>query len=325
MVIFVHAFHYTGKIIHFCRNSVTSQMLPIKYIAQNIRDEQWGLTVCSVGYQHILPNEEYPPKNHENEYIFTPDKGRVIDEYQMLYIAEGRGTLTTASCREMQIKEGDIFLLFPGEWHTYSPDRETGWKEYWIGFKGINMDSRVAEGFFQKENPLYYIGYNETAVSLYREAIHVAQSQEKYFQQLLAGIVNHLLGVVFSTHENIRLRASSSPKLIDKARAFMQEKIESEIEMPEVAEYLNISYSSFRHIFKQYTGIAPSQYYINLKIQKAKEMLRSTSASIKEISWYLHFDTPEYFTKIFKKKTGMSPSQFRAQQTRPFPTGQTYP
>ena len=84
--------------------------------------------------------------------------------------------------------------------------------------------------------------------------------------------------------------------------------------MPEVAEYLNISYSSFRHIFKQYTGIAPSQYYINLKIQKAKEMLRSSSASIKEISWLLHFDTPEYFTKLFRKKTGMSPSQFREQR-----------
>lgn len=297
-------------------------MLPIKYIAQNSRDQQWGLTVCSVGYQNILPNEDYPPKTHENEYIFTPGKGRVIDEYQMLYIAEGRGTLTTASCREMQIKEGDVFLLFPGEWHTYSPDRETGWKEYWIGFKGINMDSRVEEGFFQKGNPLYNIGYNETAISLYREAIRVAQNQEKYFQQLLAGIVNHLLGVVFSTHENIRLRASSSPKLIDKARAYMQDKTDSDIEMPEVAEYLNISYSSFRHIFKQYTGIAPSQYYINLKIQKAKEMLRSTSASIKEISWYLHFDTPEYFTKLFRKKTGMSPSQFRAQQARPFPTDQ---
>lgn len=286
-------------------------MLPIKYIAQNARDEQWGLTVCSVGYQDILPNQDYPPKTHENEYIFTPGKGRVIDEYQMLYITEGRGTLTTSSCREIQIKEGDVFLLFPGEWHTYSPDKETGWKEYWIGFKGINMDSRVAEGFFQKASPVYNIGSNETAISLYREAIRVAQSQEKYFQQLLAGIVNHLLGIVFSTHENRRLRSSFNPKLIDKARAYMQEKICSDLEMPEVAKYLNISYSSFRHIFKQYTGIAPSQYFINLKIQKAKEMLRSSSASIKEISWYLSFDTPEYFTKLFKKKTGMSPSQFR--------------
>ena len=93
-------------------------MLPIKYITENNRDEQWELTVCSVGCQNILPNESYPPKNHENEYIFTPDKGRVIDEYQMLYIVEGSGVLATSSCRQVQIKAGYVFLLFPGEWHT---------------------------------------------------------------------------------------------------------------------------------------------------------------------------------------------------------------
>jgi AraC-like DNA-binding protein len=286
-------------------------MLPIKYITENNRDEQWGLTVCSVGCQNILPNESYPPKNHENEYIFTPDKGRVIDEYQMLYIVEGSGVLATSSCRQVQIKAGYVFLLFPGEWHTYCPDMNTGWKEYWIGFRGINMDSRVSAGFFQKENPVYNIGYSEYVISLYSEAIRVAQSQEKYFQQLLAGIVNHLLGIVFSTHENRKLMESSSPMLIDNARSYMQSMVENDMKMPEVAAYLNMSYSSFRHMFKQYTGMAPSQYYINLKIQKAKEMLRSTSATIKEISYHLHFDTPEYFTKIFRKKTGMSPSRFR--------------
>ena len=173
------------------------------------------------------------------------------------------------------------------------------------------MDSRVSAGFFQKENPVYNIGYSEYVISLYSEAIRVAQSQEKYFQQLLAGIVNHLLGIVFSTHENRKLMESSSPMLIDNARSYMQSMVENDIKMPEVAAYLNMSYSSFRHMFKQYTGMAPSQYYINLKIQKAKEMLRSTSATIKEISYHLHFDTPEYFTKIFRKKTGMSPSRFR--------------
>lgn len=300
-------------------------MLPIKYIAQTERDEEWGLTVCSVGYQNIMPNEEYPPMTHNLEYIFTPAKGRVINEYQLLYIAEGRGTLTTASAGRYSISEGDIFLIFPGEWHTYSPNPETGWKEYWIGFKGINIDSRVSAGFFSKHSPIYKVGYNDTLISLFKEAIQVAKKQEKHFQQLLAGIVNYMLGLAFSIDSNKKLKNSMNLELVNRARAFMQENIETNIEMPEIADHLIISYSSFRHIFKQYTGIAPSQYYINIKIQKAKEMLRSTSASIKEISWYLHFDTPEYFTKIFKKKTGMSPSQFRAQQTRPFPTGQTYP
>ena len=286
-------------------------MEPIKYIAKNNRDEQWGLTVCSVGYQKVNPDEDYPPHKHNQEYIFRPENGRILSEYQMLYIVEGEGVLHTRHGGRINIKEGDMFLLFPGEWHSYHPNPSTGWKEYWIGFRGINMDSRVSAGFFQKENPVYNIGYSEYVISLYSEAIRVAQSQEKYFQQLLAGIVNHLLGIVFSTHENRKLMESSSPMLIDNARSYMQSMVENDMKMPEVAAYLNMSYSSFRHMFKQYTGMAPSQYYINLKIQKAKEMLRSTSATIKEISYHLHFDTPEYFTKIFRKKTGMSPSRFR--------------
>lgn len=288
-------------------------MLPIKYIAQTERDEKWGLTVCSVGYQKIMPNEEYPPMTHNLEYIFTPEKGRVINEYQLLYIAEGRGTLTTASAGRYSISEGDIFLIFPGEWHTYSPNPETGWKEYWIGFKGINIDSRVSAGFFSKHSPIYRVGYNDTLISLFKEAIQVAKKQEKHFQQLLAGIVNYMLGLAFSIDSNKKLKNSMNLELVNRARAFMQENIETNIEMPEIADHLIISYSSFRHIFKQYTGIAPSQYYLNLKIQRAKDMLKSSSASIKEISYILHFDTPEYFTKLFKKKTGLTPSQFREQ------------
>ena len=150
-------------------------------------------------------------------------------------------------------------------------------------------------------------------VTLFKEAIHNAKRQEKHFQQLLAGIVNYMLGIIFTIDENKKIKASMNHEIVEKARQYMHQHIDKNLEIPSIAEYLNISYSSFRHTFKQYTGIAPSQYYLNLKLQRAKDMLRSTTAPIKEISYHLHFDTPEYFTKLFKLKTGMTPSQFREQ------------
>lgn len=288
-----------------------NDMRPIKYIAQNQRDEQWGLTVCSVGYQEILPGESYPPDTHNKEYVFTIGKGRVLSEYQLLYIVEGQGTVSTSTSGKHLIKKGDMCMIFPGEWHTYAPDPDTGWKEYWIGFNGANIDNRVNSGFFSKEQPIYNIGYNDSVINLYLDAIQVAKNQEKYFQQLLAGIVNHLLGKMFMLSSNRKSRDTVNQPLVERARAYMQGYVEDYLEMPDVAAYLNISYSTFRHVFKKYTGLAPSQYYLNLKIHRAKELLRSTSASIKEISIILHFDTPEYFTTLFKKKTGMTPSQFR--------------
>ena len=62
-----------------------------------------------------------------------------------------------------------MILLFPGEWHSYYPDRETGWDEYWVGFRGIHIDKRVEKKFFTKEEPLHRIGLSATIVGLYTE------------------------------------------------------------------------------------------------------------------------------------------------------------
>lgn len=287
-------------------------METIKYIAQNERDEQWGLTVCSVGYQKVDVNEPYPPQKHNQEYLFKPENGRILSEYQLLYIVEGEGRLQTRHSGTHDIKGGDMFLLFPKEWHTYCPNPSVGWKEYWIGFSGANIDHRVEAGFFSVEKPIYHIGYNETIIELYLEAIRTAKRQEPYFQQNLAGIVNHILGLMFMTNHNRLIQPDIKMiKVIDKARAYLQSSVDEEISMPMVAEHLNISYTSFRHAFKKYTGLSPAQYFINLKLHRAKEMLRGTTASIKEISYSLHFESPEYFATTFRKKTGMSPSDFR--------------
>lgn len=284
----------------------------IKYIAENRQDKKWGLTICSLGFQKVSPGEEYPPRKHNQEYMFNPENGRILSEYQLLYIAEGQGTLVTRHGGRHEVKEGTMFLIFPGEWHSYSPDPKTGWSEYWIGFNGANIDHRVEAGFFSVERPVYRTGYNETVIELYREAIRTARRQETYFQQLLAGIVNHLLGLMFMTDRNNSLQPDEEGKrIVDSARAYMQESVESDLKMPDVAGHLGISYATFRHLFKKFTGLSPAQYFINLKIHRAKEMLRGTSASIKEISIILQFENPEYFATLFRKKTGVSPTEFR--------------
>lgn len=287
-------------------------MKPIQYITENESDALWGLSVCSVGFQRSKPGDTYPPTGHHREYLFDTPKGRILQEYQLLYIIKGQGTLHTTHGGTFDIHAGDMFLLFPGEWHSYRPDPDTGWEEYWIGFKGTNIDHRVEQGFFSVEQPVYRVGINTTITKLYRDAIRTVSRQEAFFQQLLAGIVNHLLGLMFMTSRNISLLSTPyMPIVIQKARDFMQENIETDISMPQVAEQLQMSYATFRHMFKKYTGLSPAQYFINLRIHRAKELLRSTDLSVKAITYRLHFENPEYFSTLFKRRTGLKPSEFK--------------
>ena len=283
-----------------------------KYLLATDRDSQWGLTVSTIGFEDIKPKEGYPTKGHVEGYYFDIHNGRTLDEYQLLYQSEGEGVFQSAHCKETAIKAGDIFMLFPGEWHTYHPLPNKGWKSHWIGFKGKNINDRVKQGFLSPEKPIYHVGYSNAIISLYEEAMKTAEEEKAYAQQTLAGIVNHLIGKMYSLERNIFLsKDSKHVDMINKARLRIRESLEGNLTIQEIAQDLGISYSSFRKLFKEHTGFAPALYQQNLKLQRAKELLSTTDESIKEIAYRLNFESPDYFSSKFKNQTGMKPSDFR--------------
>ncbi|MCT4643670.1 MAG: helix-turn-helix transcriptional regulator, partial [Carboxylicivirga sp.] len=79
------------------------------------------------------------------------------------------------------------------------------------------------------------------------------------------------------------------------------------------ANKLNISYSLFRTEFKKYTGVSPGQYLLQLKIQMAKNLLSNSQLSVKEVSFKSGFESPYYFSRVFKKHTGHTPTEFKSQ------------
>jgi len=286
-----------------------------KYMLANERDAQWGLTVTTIGYEEIAPGDSYPTKGHADGYYFELDKGRVLNEYQLLYNPEGEGVFHSEHVKEARLHEGDMFLLFPGEWHSYHPLDDRGWKSYWIGFKGHNMDDRVKAGFLSPEKPIYHIGFSDSIVRLYKQAYEAAIDEAAYSQQLMAGIVNHLIGMMYSLERNIQLmsRSQAHVDMINRARLRIREQLESSLTIQEVAEDMGVSYSNFRKLFKEFTGISPATYQQDLRLQRAKELLSTTDMSIKEIAYRLNFESPDYFSAKFKIKTGRRPSELRNQ------------
>ena len=99
----------------------------LKYLVVNKNDLLWGLAVNSVGSQVVGPGQPYPPTGHPSRYLFSEERGRILNEFQVLYITEGQGVFRSASLpAPVPVTSGTMFILFPGEWHSYRPDPSTG-------------------------------------------------------------------------------------------------------------------------------------------------------------------------------------------------------
>ena len=286
----------------------------LKYLAVNPVDLQWGTAVNSVGFQEIAPGMTYPPRNHPSRYIFTIESGRVLEEYQLLYITEGRGKFycqTLGRSKPVQVESGMMFLLFPGEWHSYHPDHQTGWKEYWIGFNGHFVDNLIERGFFSKDRPLFKVNIHEDIVAMYNDAINAAVRQESGFQQFLAGIVGRLLSLAYYYDRNSQFEESDMARKISQAKVIIQDNY-TDISPEDVASRLCMSYSTFRKTFKEYTGFSPARYISEIRMSKAKEILTNTSVSIKEVAYRLGYNNHDYFFTAFRNRTGKTPAEYRA-------------
>jgi len=283
-----------------------------QYLPISNEDENWGLSVLNTGCTRIQANQQYPYKHHPAHHYFNWENGRILNEYQLIYIVGGEGTFESSGVVETKVEEGSVIILFPGEWHRFKPNKLTGWDEYWVGFKGDVVDNLIKKNFFHPEQALLQIGFKEEIIVLLTEIIEHTKGEKTGYQPLISGAVLHLLGYIHSlTKQKIFENENLVEITVNKARVLLRTKIDEDITMQKIADELQISYAWFRKMFKLYTGIAPQQYFIQLKIEKAKMLLGHPSKSVKEIAYELNFESPFYFSKLFKEKVGISPDQYK--------------
>ncbi len=280
------------------------------YLPITENDKKWGIVCTTAGYQFVPPHTQYPIGAHPDLYN-SIKKGRTLDEYQMVYITKGSGTFRSTHCKRTKISAGTVILLFPGEWHTYEPNPETGWDEFWVGFQGANITRRVEEGFFTPHKPIFNIGYSAGIESCYQEIIREAESEHTGFQVLLSSIVLHILGSIVFKVNNLQYGNAHLVDKIKEARSIMRNNLSSNPSSEEIADQLNLGYTWFRRAFKEYVGISPNQYQLLLKFNRAKELLTTTSDNISEIAYQLGFENVSQFSSFFSKREGISARDYR--------------
>lgn len=282
-----------------------------KYFPSGNKDEQWGISVLSVGRTRISPNAIYPELDHPAHHYFTWETGRVLQEYTLVYIVNGNGFLETESVKE-RILDGTVFMIFPNERHRYKPDTETGWDEYWISFKGDYIDNLNDSNLFSRKNPLFPLGLNEKILHLFDDVMNASNEENNGYEAVISSATIHILGMLHAFNQQQHNDDESlTERTVKNAKILFREKLMDVTDPKAIADELEVGYSWFRKVFKESTRISPGQYFIQLKIQKAKELLGNSQYAIKEVAYILKFESPFYFSKLFKQKTGFTPLQFR--------------
>lgn len=282
----------------------------LKYLTPGERDKEWGIFLNVAGKARILPSSAYPPPEHPSGYYFNWNQGRTLKEYQINYITEGKGILESEG-NPHQLKPGSLLLIRPGVWHRYRPLRQTGWKEQYIGFNGTIADQFFSHSFFLPNQPVIQIGIREEIIDTYLKIFDLVKEEKPGFQQIASGMIIKLMGYIFSFETQKEFTGKHIAGIIEEARFTMRERVGQMLDMEKLAQDYHIGYSYFRKMFKNYTGVAPHQYHLELKMMRARELLLSTDKSIKEISFELGFQSIHYFSRIFKSKAGVNPSEFR--------------
>jgi len=282
-----------------------------KYLNITPTEERWGLYVTSVGYSKIEPNDHYPNQVHPQSHHLTWNRGRILNDYYVVFISKGKGLYASALTQPFELNAGTCFFLYPGVLHRYKPNPKIGWEEYWVGFNGYYVEQLMNNGFFDRQDPFVYLGLNKDILILFRDLISAVQASLTGYPQQIAGITLQILGLINNIAEHHECNDDPVGKLISKAKFIIQESFEDNLDMEKLARELPMGYSAFRKAFKRITGESPNQYHLNLRLERAKNLLATTVLNISEIADQTGFESVFYFSKLFKKKNGISPNAFR--------------
>ena len=281
-----------------------------KYLNPAQEDKDWGLFLNCAGRTEIKPGVIYPPDTHPSGYHFTFEHGRILNEFQINYITNGEGIYENHSGK-FEVKSGSLLITKPGRWHRYKPVKETGWVENYVGFSGHIAHQVFGRPWFTSKNAVVDIGHSEEIIDTYDKIFNYVNEEKPGYQQVASGMIMKMLGFIVSYDKQKDFSGKRVEKIIQNACFAIRENVEAEINFQTFAEENHIGYSYFRKMFKKYTGVPPVQYHLDLKVLRAKEMLLYTDKSIKEISYELGFQSNYYFSRIFKNKLGVSPSEIR--------------
>ena len=283
-----------------------------RYLPPDRQSRRWGWRLLDAGRQTIPPNAPYPAPGHPLGYLFGKGGKRTLNEFQIILITAGGGTFESKSMAQARVGAGDALLLFPNEWHRYRPDPETGWSEYWLGFRGQDAE-RVMGTFFEPTAPIRHPVQTDEIIRLFDQLLHWLDNPVPGIEQVLASHVPLILAFLQSGSLNPGAAGMDDAQLVQEAKSRILKNISSRTDLTKLARTLGISYSKFRAIFKARTGYSPREFENLIKLNRARDLLQSGNYSVSAAADALGYTSVYYFSRAFKRQFGQSPRNWLGQ------------
>ena len=231
----------------------------------------------------------------------------------------GHATHVAGNTQE-ELQQGDVFIILPGCSHglpqcdnfehvTISCSPQIleriginlsfihGVRELFTSLRGVTSFHLNRLEFNDARNLI-----NTMLTAYEKNKAEEKGNLRSYFAMLLC---------LFAQSYSLHHKSNSVTARIDKAILYMNTHFKQPILLPEIAAIANLSVSQFGRIFKKYFDTSPIDYILDLRLNESRRLLKYTELNIAEISYIVGISDTNYFSRIFKKKFGISPRQAR--------------
>lgn len=257
-----------------------------------------SLYITDIGY---YPNAQYHFRK----------RSRGVPQNIIIYCVEGIGyvELPTGIYKVMP----NNYLIIPSEMaHNYWSDESKPWSIYWIHFRGTQASYYASLLSKESRQPVNYISFLEERLNIFNELYKTIEDGYT-LEGLVFNTVNLGYFLISFCFPERFSAAFHTPKedTVDIAIKYMQENIKKMLKLEDVASSVCLSPAQFSSKFRSKTGYSPMVYFNHLKMQRACQMLQFTELRIKEIATEFGYEDPYYFSRLFAKTMGVSPTHYR--------------
>ena len=255
----------------------------------------------------------------DRQYLYGRDCGSVRPrgrhDWHILYIQKGICFVNRKigdEESEIGVPAGSIIIYKPHERQDYKFKADVETVSYYVHFSGTGC-SEIIGALKLDRRMIYTVGSDKNTESAFLKMIEEHHMQKPFCESLCAGYMLQILSLAaryaeYGSTESARETGNLISKVCDK----MYHELDQNKSVSEYAAFCNMSTSRFTHIFKSALGISPKRYIINLKMTKAVELLENTYLSVNETARRVGIEDQNYFSRLFKKHTGVSPKKFKA-------------